>query len=76
MAVTDDKKLGVLAALAFYGAAAEKAAEKAKGPASFAMHFVDHLYSLSYKDFKKLAGDKTGVIGDSVRKNIGGEAER
>ncbi|MPL69257.1 Hydroxyethylthiazole kinase [bioreactor metagenome] len=66
MAVADDKKVGVLAALAFYGAAAEKAAEKAKGPASFAVRFVDTLYTLTYKDFKKLTEGKIAGIGDSV----------
>lgn len=62
MAVAEDKQLGVLAALAFYGAAAEKAADASKGPGSFAMKFIDALYNLSYKEFKKLAEEKTGII--------------
>lgn len=67
MAVAEDKKFGVLAALAFYGAAAQKAAEKAKGPASFAVQFVDALYTLNYKEFKKRTEGKTAVIGASAR---------
>ena len=43
MAVADDKDLGVFAALAFYGAAAEKAAAVSLGPGSFAAHFLDAL---------------------------------
>ncbi len=63
MAVAENKQLGVLAALAFYGAAAEKAADASKGPGSFAMKFIDALYNLSYKEFKKLAEEKTGTVG-------------
>lgn len=69
MAVADDKKMGVLAALAFYGAAAEKAAEKAKGPGSFASRFIDELYNLSYKDFKKIAEDKVALLGGTPNKD-------
>ncbi|MGI6092434.1 MAG: hydroxyethylthiazole kinase [Negativicutes bacterium] len=76
MAVADDNKLGVLAALAFYGAAAEKAAAKAKGPASFAVGFVDALYTLSYKEFKKITEGKIAVIGESARENIDLELNR
>lgn len=66
MAVSDDKKFGVLAALVFYGAAAEKAAEKAKGPASFAVNFVDTLYALSFEEFKQISEGKAAVIGDFI----------
>lgn len=76
MAVADDKKFGVLAALAFYGAAAEKAAAKAKGPASFAVKFVDALYTLSYKEFKKITEGKTAVLGDSAREDFDMELNR
>lgn len=67
MAVAEDKKLGILSALAFYGAAAEKAAEKAKGPGSFAARFIDELYNLSYKDFAKIAEDKVSVLGGTSK---------
>ncbi|MEN6411351.1 MAG: hydroxyethylthiazole kinase [Veillonellales bacterium] len=63
LAVAEDKQLGVLAALAFYGAAAEKAADKAKGPGSFAVKFMDALYNLTYKEFRKLAAAKTAAPG-------------
>ncbi|MPM64808.1 Hydroxyethylthiazole kinase [bioreactor metagenome] len=76
MAVTDDKKIGVLAALAFYGAAADKAAAKAKGPASFAVRFVDTLYTLNYKEFKKLAEGKIAVVGESSREEEHVELDR
>lgn len=58
LAVAEDRTLGVLAALAFYGAAAQKAAENSKGPGSFATRFLDALYNLNFKDFKKIAADK------------------
>ena len=51
LAVTDDKLSGVLAALAFYGAAAQKAAAESSGPGSFAVHFLDALYNLQEKEF-------------------------
>lgn len=51
LAVTDDKLSGVLAALAFYGAAAQKAAIESPGPGSFAIHFLDALYNLQEKEF-------------------------
>ena len=50
-AVADDKVSGVLAALAFYGAAAQKAAIQSPGPGSFAIHFLDALYTLQEKEF-------------------------
>lgn len=53
MAAADDKLLGVLAALAFYGAAAEKAAAISDGPGSFAVNLLDVLYGLGMEDFKK-----------------------
>lgn len=58
MAVTEDKKLAVLAALAFYGAAAEKAANSCKGPGSFQIKFIDALYNMSFEKFRKIAEDK------------------
>ncbi|HEY3424803.1 MAG TPA: hydroxyethylthiazole kinase [Negativicutes bacterium] len=63
LAVAEDRKLGVLAALAFYGAAGQKAAASCKGPGSFAVRFLDALYNLSYKEFKKLVTDKTALLG-------------
>jgi hydroxyethylthiazole kinase len=58
MAVTEDKKLAVLAALTFYGAAAEKAANSCKGPGSFQVKFIDALYNMSFEKFRKIAEDK------------------
>lgn len=51
LAVAGDKTKAVLAALAFYGAAAEKAAEISKGPGSFVVNFLDSLYNLTRSDF-------------------------
>lgn len=63
IASAQDTKLGVLSALAFYGAAAEKAAAASKGPGSFGIKFLDALYNMSYKEFKKAAADKIAVLG-------------
>jgi len=52
LAVAEDKCLGVLAALAFYGAAAEKAACMSRGPGTFAANFIDALYNLEFHEFK------------------------
>jgi len=52
MAAAEDKCLGVLAALAFYGAAAEKAAAVSRGPGTFAVNFLDALYNLEFDEFK------------------------
>jgi hydroxyethylthiazole kinase len=49
--VSEDKVLGVLSALAFYGKAAEKAVALSRGPGSFAVSFIDALYSLEYEEF-------------------------
>lgn len=51
LAVAGHNIKGVLAALAFYGAAAEKAAEASSGPGSFVANFLDSLYNLSKSDF-------------------------
>ncbi len=53
LAVAEDRRLGVLAALAFYGAAAQKAAVGCKGPGSFAVLFLDALYSLDKAEFSE-----------------------
>lgn len=58
LAVSEDPVLGGLSALAFYGAAAEKAACSVKGPGSFAVSFIDALYGLNYDDFKEIARGK------------------
>lgn len=58
LAVTADKSLGVLAALAFYGAAAEKAAAVSGGPGSFAVNLLDALYSLKKDEFRAIAENK------------------
>lgn len=65
MAAAQDPRLGVLAALAYYGAAAEKAARTCKGPGSFSIKFLDALYNLSYKEFRKSAADKVGIVGQA-----------
>ncbi|ABO49136.1 hydroxyethylthiazole kinase [Desulforamulus reducens MI-1] len=54
MSVTEDKCLGVLSALAFYGAAAQKAALISQGPGTFAGNFLDALYGLEFDEFKKI----------------------
>ncbi len=51
LAVAEDRCLGVLAALAFYGAAAEKAANISRGPGTFASNFIDALYNLEFNEF-------------------------
>ncbi len=58
LAVSNDPGLGALAALAFYGAAAEKAASSVQGPGSFAISFLDALYSLDYQEFQQLSEQK------------------
>lgn len=59
MAVSGDNEIkGVLAALAFYGAAAEKAAEISRGPGSFVVNFLDSLYSLCKTDFISILDKK------------------
>lgn len=55
MAVSEKPAVGALAALAFYGAAAEKAAEQAMGPGSFAANFIDALYNLRFAEFESIA---------------------
>lgn len=57
----DNPAFGVLAALTYYGAAAEKAARKSKGPGSFAVKFIDALYTLRFKDFASSAQAQVGV---------------
>ena len=54
----EDALLAATAALAFYGAAAEKAAAKSKGPGSFAVKFIDALYNLDFKDFRHYSAGK------------------
>jgi hydroxyethylthiazole kinase len=51
LAVSEDKLSGVLAAIAFYGAAAQKAAQGSTGPGSFAVCFLDALYNLQEQEF-------------------------
>lgn len=58
MTVTEDKCLGVLAALAFYGAAAEKAASISRGPGSFAVNLLDALHGLEKAAFEKILEGK------------------
>ncbi|MDR3563986.1 MAG: hydroxyethylthiazole kinase [Negativicutes bacterium] len=58
LAVAEDKRLGVLAALAFYGAAAQKAAAGSKGPGSFAVQFLDALYNLTQDEFSTLLKER------------------
>lgn len=58
MTVTEDKCLGVLAALAFYGVAAEKAASFSRGPGSFAVNFLDALYCLEKAEFREILEGK------------------
>lgn len=65
LAVSDDPMLGALAALAFYGAAAEKAARTVQGPGSFAVNFIDALYNLSCDEFSKIAEGKVDILGES-----------
>lgn len=55
IAASEDKCLGVLAALAFYGAAAEKAALISQGPGTFTTNFLDALYNLEFDEFKSFA---------------------
>jgi len=54
IAVAPERMLGVLAALAFYGAAAEKAAVGSRGPGSFAVAFLDALYNLDETEFREI----------------------
>lgn len=75
MAVTEDKKMAVLAALAFYGAAAEKAAGSAKGPGSFAVKFIDALYNLHFDKFKKIAEGQVIALPAEPKKESAGEAD-
>lgn len=63
LAVSNEHVLGGLAALTFYGAAAQKAAASAAGPGSFAAGFIDALYNLTFEEFTILAKDKAGVRG-------------
>ncbi|MCL6638224.1 MAG: hydroxyethylthiazole kinase [Firmicutes bacterium] len=54
IAAAGDPCLGVLAALAFYGAAAERAAAVSSGPGSFAVNFIDALCGLDGEDFERI----------------------
>ena len=54
LTAAEDQSLAVLAALAYYGAAAEKAASVSQGPGTFAIHFLDALYGLDLEEFKKI----------------------
>ena len=54
----EEPLLAATAAIAFYGAAAEKAAAKSKGPGSFAVKFIDALYNLDFKDFRHYSAGK------------------
>lgn len=58
--VAEDPGQAALAAAAFYGAAAEKAAKKSKGPGSFAVRFLDALHSLGEKEFCRIAEKQIG----------------
>lgn len=65
MAVSNDPILGSLSALAFYGAAAEKAAGSVNGPGGFAATFIDALFNLTFDEFKNIADSKVGILGDN-----------
>lgn len=52
-AVTPDPALAAAQAMAIMGIAGEMAAEKAEGPGSLQMHFLDALYSLSKTDIEQ-----------------------
>ncbi|WP_155836720.1 hydroxyethylthiazole kinase [Anaeromusa acidaminophila] len=54
----EETLLAATAAVAFYGAAAEKAAAKSKGPGSFGVKFIDALYNLDFKDFRHYCAGK------------------
>jgi hydroxyethylthiazole kinase len=66
-AVEDDVLIAVAGALAGYGLAAERAAERASGPASFKIAFFDELYALTptdiEKDAKAALADPSGIDG-------------
>jgi len=64
MAVGAEPIIGGLSALAFYGAAAEKAAGSINGPGSFAVSFIDALYTLTFDEFKNIAHGKVGILGE------------
>ena len=51
LSVADDGLPAILAALAFYGAAAQKAAAASAGPGTFSIHFLDALANLREKEF-------------------------
>jgi hydroxyethylthiazole kinase len=52
-AAENDVLIATAGALAAYGLAAERAAERAKGPASFKVAFFDELYALTATDIKE-----------------------
>jgi len=52
-AVESDALMAAAGALAAYGLAAERAAERAKGPASFKVAFFDELYALTPTDIEE-----------------------
>ena len=54
-ATASQKEIGVLSALVFYGAAAQKAELISNGPGTFQINFLDALYNLSYEEFSKFA---------------------
>lgn len=66
IAVSENRALGALSCLAFYGAAAEKAAGIGQGPGSFAQAFLDTLYNLSLNEFKEIAAGKVGPLEDQA----------
>jgi hydroxyethylthiazole kinase len=58
LAVAADRLDGVLAAIAFYGAAAEKAVRSSQGPGSFALNFLDAIYALDEAEFTAIIKTK------------------
>jgi len=62
LAVGDDLEKAALAALTFYGAAAEKARKISQGPGSFLVNFIDSLYNLTKEEFLAIAPQKVSEI--------------
>ena len=64
----EEPLLAATAAIAFYGAAAEKAAAKSKGPGSFGVKFIDALYNLDFKDFRHYCAGKVQLAYEDAAK--------
>ncbi len=52
-AVNPDPFTATISAMAVMGMAGEMAAEKAKGPASLQMHFLDFLFNITGEEIEK-----------------------